>query len=302
ERTRTRLDAPSWQGNASVLGGSWGRNDQVADIRAGTPAFYVRGAGSRSAMDDYTGGDGTTVHSQYLRWNADAAVGWTPDAQTLLELSVTGSDGRAAYADRGVDGSKFLRRGTSVRLERTLNGSALHRVDVTGAYNYVDHIMDNHTLRAFVPTAMSPTPSSMNPDRTTYGGRLATRWLGQRTTWDIGTDVQVNEHSNRMSMNQPAMPVEDMTRTPDARFVTAGVFAETNVQVRPDTLIVGGLRLDRAHGTDQRDTVALTMMQRVANPTAQARRSDVLTSGLGRGGQRLRSLPLTAYVGLGRVE
>jgi iron complex outermembrane receptor protein len=218
ERTRTRLDAPSWQGNASVLGGSWGRNDQVADIRAGTPAFYVRGAGSRSAMDDYTGGDGTTVHSQYLRWNADAAVGWTPDAQTLLELSVTGSDGRAAYADRGVDGSKFLRRGTSVRLERTRNGSALHRVDVTGAYNYVHHIMDNHTLRAFVPSAMSPTPSSMNPDRTTYGGRLATRWLGQRATWDIGTDVQVNEHTNRMSMNQPTMHRRRVRRNerPDA--------------------------------------------------------------------------------------
>lgn len=302
ERTRTRLDAPSWQGNASVLGGSWGRNDQVADVRAGTPAFYVRAAGSRSAMDDYTGGDGTAVHSQYLRWNADAAVGWTPDAQTLLEVGVTGSDGRAAYADRSVDGSTFLRLGTSARLERTRPGSRLDRVAVTGAYNYVDHIMDNHSLRAFVPTAMTPTPSSMNPDRTAYGGRLATRWVGQRATWDIGTDVQVNEHSNRMSMNQPAMPVEDLPRTPDARFVTAGAFAETNYQIRPNTLIVGGLRVDRARGTDLRDAIALTMMQRVPNPTAQARRTDVLTSGFGRIEQRVRNLPVTAYVGLGRVR
>jgi iron complex outermembrane receptor protein len=72
--------------------------------------------------------------------------------------------------------------------------------------------------------------------------------------------------------------------------------------MRPGTLIVGGLRLDRAHGTDLRDTVALTMMQRVANPTTQARRSDVLTSGFGRVEQRVRTLPLTVYVGLGRVE
>jgi iron complex outermembrane receptor protein len=302
ERTRTRLDAPSWQGNASVLGGSWGRNDQVADVRAGTPAFYVRAAGSRSAMDDYAGGDGTTVHSQYLRWNADAALGWTPDAQTLLEVGVTGSDGHAAYADRGVDGSKFLRLGTSARFERTRPGSRLHRVDVTGAYNYVDHIMDNHSLRQFVQTAMSPTPSSMNPDRTTYGGRLATRWLGQRTTWDIGTDVQVNAHANRMSMNQAAMPVEQLARVADARFVTTGVFVETNYQVRAKTLVVGGLRVDRASGTDLRNDVALTMMQRVINPTARMRRTDVLTSAFGRVEQQVRDLPVTAYLGVGRVQ
>src|SRR5690606_18047187 len=110
-------------------------------------------------------GNGTAVHSQYLRWNADAAVGWTPDAHTLLEVGVTGSDGRAAYADRSVDGSKFQRLGTSLRLERTRPSSRLHRLEITGAYNYVDHVMDNHSLRPFIPTAMSPTPSSMNPDR-----------------------------------------------------------------------------------------------------------------------------------------
>lgn len=302
ERNRERLTAPSWQGNASVLGGRWGRNDQVADIRAGTPAFYVRAAGSRSAMDNYAGGDGHTVHSQYLRWNADGAIGWTPDAATLLEVSVTGSDGQAAYADRGVDGSKFLRLGTSARVERTRPGARLTKVELTGAYNYVDHIMDNHTLRAFTPTAMQPGPSAMNPDRTTYGGRLATRWLGAQTTWDIGADVLVNEHTNRMSMRQDTLPVEGMARAADARFSSVGVFAESRYQVRPHTLLVGGVRLDRAHGTDLRDTVALTMMQRVANPTTQARRTDLLATTFGRVEQRVRTLPVTAYVGVGRVQ
>lgn len=302
ERSRARLTAPSWQGNASVLGGSWGRNDQVADVRAGTRDFYIRAAGSRAAMDDYASGDGVAVHSQYLRWNADGAVGWTPNDQTLVELAVTGSDGRAAYADRSVDGSTFLRRGTSVRLERSRPGATLDRVEITGAYNYVDHIMDNYSLRAFVPSPLTPAPSAMNPDRTTYGGRVSTRWLGRRTTWDIGTDVQVNEHANRMSMRQDAVPVDGMPRVADARFSSVGLFAESNYQVRSNTLVVGGARVDLAHGTDLRDAVALTMMQRVANPTAQARRSDLLTSAFGRLEQRVGTLPLTAYVGVGRVQ
>jgi iron complex outermembrane receptor protein len=302
EQTRTRFDTPSWLGNASLLGGSWGRNDQVADIRAGTSSFYVRGAGSRSAMDDYDDGNGVAVHSQYLRWNTEAAVGWTPDPQTLLEVAVVGSDGRAAYADRTVDGSKFLRLGASSRYERTRPGASLNRLEVTAFYNSVDHVMDNYSLRTFVPTPMAPAPSAMNPARTTTGARLATQWLGGKTTWDAGADVLVNAHSTRMSMRQDTVPVDSLPRMDDARFSSVGAFLETSHQWRPNTLVVAGGRVDLGHGTDLRNTVALGMMAQVPNPTAQQRRDDVLPSAFARIEQRLGGLPLTAFAGVGHVR
>lgn len=303
ERERTPLSAPGWLGQASVLGGSWGRNDQVADIRAGTPRFYVRAAGSRSAMDDYSGGGGEPVHSHYLRWNADVAAGWTPDARTLLEVSAAGSDGRAAYADRGVDGSKFLRQGVGVRGERQRPGAALDRIEASAAYNYIDHVMDNYTLRPFVPTDMAPGGSAMNPDRTTWGGRVNTRWLGVRTTWEVGTDLQVNTHSNRSTMRQDVTPYDSLPRVSDARFTSAGAFVEGNLQARPTTMAAFGARVDRATGEDRRERLTLGMMgPMLDNPTAGLRRTDTLPSAFGRIEQRLGTLPITAFVGLGHVQ
>lgn len=302
ERTRDRLSRPTWLGNASLVGGSWGRNDQVADIRAGTSSFYVRAAGSRSAMDDYEDGDGRPVHSNYLRWSVDGSAGWTPDAQTLLEVTVVGSDGRAAYADRSMDGSRFERVGTSLRFERTRPGQTIDRVEITGSYNAIDHVMDNYSLRTFVPAPGAMTPSAMNPARTTYGGRSAARFLGGRSTWDVGVDLVANAHSTRSSMRQLTTPVETLPRVDDARFSTVGLFAETSWQARPRTLVAAGARVDATHGTDLRNTVALTMMQQAPNPTAQQRRDDVLPSAFGRVEQQLGDMPLVAYAGVGHVR
>lgn len=302
ERNNTRLARPEWTGNASATVGAWGRNDQVFDARAGTPAFYVRGAASRSSMDDYHDGDRQSVHSGYTRWNMDTAFGWTPDATTRLELTAGASDGQAAYADRSVDGAKFLRTGAGVTFEKTRPGALLSRIDVSGSHNYVDHIMDNYSLRTFQATAMSMSPSSMNPDRTTYGGRMATTWSSANATVETGADLQINEHTGRMSMRQDTVPVESLARVADARFTTAGLFGEVDYRAATRTRWVSGLRLDRAQGTDLRQTVALSMMSSMPNPTAGTRRVDVLPSGFTRVEHGLASMPASLYIGVGHVR
>ena len=61
-------------------------------------------------------------------------------------------------------------------------------------HNYVDHVMDNYTLRAYA--SMAPEPAAMNPDRTTQGGRVAaTLRLAEATQLVLGTDVQANRHT-----------------------------------------------------------------------------------------------------------
>ena len=62
--------------------------------------------------------------------------------------------------------------------------------------NYVDHVMDNYTLRTFTPTMMMPGPMVNGPDRLTRGGRLALGLrLAEATRLTLGLDTQANDHT-----------------------------------------------------------------------------------------------------------
>ena len=87
ERDVPRFEAPGSQLSASALGGSHNRNDQVLDATVGSRSGYVRLGGNRSEAGDYRDGNGRRVPSAWLKWNAEAAIGWTPDADTVLELN-----------------------------------------------------------------------------------------------------------------------------------------------------------------------------------------------------------------------
>ena len=128
EREIPYFDRPGVRAQGSVLAGSNGRNDQVLDASAGTARGYLRVSGNRSEADDYRDGDGKVVPSAWDKWNADAAVGWTPDADTVLELSAGGGDAQARYAGRGMDGSRFRRDSVGLRFEKTHIGGVLDAV------------------------------------------------------------------------------------------------------------------------------------------------------------------------------
>jgi iron complex outermembrane receptor protein len=296
ERDHRRLAQPTVSVTGSATAGAWGRQDEVVDVKAGTRLFYVRGAGSRSASGDYRDGEGTRVHSAFMRWNTDLAIGWTPSDTTRLEVSATASDGHAAYADRSVDGAKFARAGFAVAFDHLRPTGALGAVAASAFHNKVDHIMDNYSLRGGATSL-----SAMNPDRMTQGGRLVTTWRAGSATIDAGGDWQRNEHRTRSSMAQDRMPVESLPRVPDARFTTAGIFGEVDFRPASQTRVVGGLRLDHATGTDLREVVALSMMSSMPNPTARERRTDRLPGGFGRVEQRLNQLPVTVYAGVGHT-
>src|SRR3989344_5587018 len=133
--------------NASVLAGSNGRFDKLVDAAAGGPLGYVRVIGNTAHSDDYKDGNNDTVPSRYDKWNGDVAVGWTPSADTLLELTAGKGDGEARYAGRGMDGSQFLRESLGLRFEKSNIGEVLSKVEAQVYYNYADHVMDNYSLR-----------------------------------------------------------------------------------------------------------------------------------------------------------
>ncbi|MCP5640034.1 TonB-dependent copper receptor, partial [Klebsiella pneumoniae] len=79
--------------------------------------------------DDYQDGNGDTVPSRWDKWNGDVTLGWTPDQDTLLELTAGKGDGEARYAGRGMDGSQFKRESLGLRFEKSNLGEVLDKVE-----------------------------------------------------------------------------------------------------------------------------------------------------------------------------
>ena len=233
---------------------------------------------------------------------ATLSFGWTPGEHTRVELSGALSDGEAAYADRTMDGVKFDRENVGLRLDRELQGDHVKGIEAQAYYNYVDHVMDNYSLRTFTPTASMPNRSASNPDRHTTGGKMtADLAFGQRVEATVGVDRQENRHTLRSSMNQAMMPYEDMARVEDGRFRNAGVFGEFTVLAGASGRVIAGLRVDDWYAEDSRETLSVGM-SRVPNPTAGEERNETLVGGFGRYERDLSVAPLTLYAGLGHVE
>jgi iron complex outermembrane receptor protein len=302
ERDIRRFEDSGYLANASLLGASFGRSDLVGDLRAGTPSYYGQLTGTRAASDDYEDGAGQNVHSEYDRWSVNAALGWTPDDRTRLELTGVRSDGEAAYADRAMDGVAFDRENLGLRFERDEVSEHVKRVEAQAYYNYVDHVMDNYSLRDFTPSASMPFKSVSNPDRRTTGGRVALdlAW-GEKDALTLGADLQENQHSLRSTMNQDLRPYQSLERVDDAWFRSIGLFGEYNRRLGERYRLVAGLRADAWDARDERETLRVGMAA-APNPTAGESRETTLTSGFARYERDLSGSPATAYLGLGHVQ
>src|SRR5690606_16319734 len=157
ERAVPYFDAPGVRLDGSATVASHGRNDQVLDAAAGNPTVYARLTANRSESGDYADGAGRRVPSAWDKWNADAAFGWTPDPDTVLEASVGTGDGQARYAGRGMDGTRFDRDSLGLRFEKKGMEGRLRAIAANLYANDVDHVMDNYTLRDPDPQGAMPT-------------------------------------------------------------------------------------------------------------------------------------------------
>ncbi|MDR7284807.1 iron complex outermembrane receptor protein [Pseudomonas corrugata] len=285
--------------NASMLAGSNGRFDKLLDTAAGGPLGYVRVIGNTAHADDYRDGNNDIVPSRYDKWNGDVALGWTPDTDTLLELTAGKSDGEARYAGRGMDGSQFLRESLGLRFEKSNVGDMLDKIEGQLYYNYADHVMDNYTLRTPSGSGMMSGPRASNVDRRTVGGRVKGTWRWAVVQLISGIDVQTSEHRQRGSAG--INTYKDLPYTEDADFHNYGVFSELTWYAADRDRLITGARLDRASAKDYRQTIGSGMTKR-PNPTADDTRTDTLPSGFVRYEHDLTDSPATLYAGLGHTE
>jgi len=274
EREIPYFDRPGVRVSASALAGSGNRNDQVIDAAAGNTLGYVRLGGNRSEADDYRDGNGDEVPSAWRKWNTDFALGWTPDADTVLELGAGTGDAQARYAGRGMDGSRFRRDSLGLRFEKRDMGGTLDAVKANLYLNDVDHVMDNYTLRRPDPAGDMPMPMASNVGHRTWGGRFAGTW--QRDDWEItaGADLRDSRHRQRGGMGRGGYRLQPWTV--DARFRTFGAFAESHWHLTGKHHVMSGLRVDRAQARDLRR--ATGGMMPMPNPTAGRLRRETLPS------------------------
>jgi len=298
ERDPQRYSAASVRGEAGATFGSFGRRDGQLSARAGTALGYGEVSLNHTRAADYEDGDGARVHSQYERASVNAAIGWTPDAQTLVELSGTLSEGEAAYGHSMMDATQLDRESLALRVERTELSPQVRRLEAQVAYNHADHIMDDFRLR--VP-GMMPMGES-HPDHRVWSGRvLGELALRESLELRLGGDFRDGRHRSKNTGAWVA----------DAKIGSAGVFGEVEQSFGVRDRVVAGARFDRWEARDFRQSLASGMMGggmggmggSVPNPTANEKRSATLAAGFLRyehGAQDAQGL--TSYAGIGYTE
>ncbi len=303
ERDREFYEESTWRLAGSALAGSFGRNDQVADATFGARPGYARVSANRSESGDYDDGDGNRVGSAWKKWNADVAVGWTPEADTLVELASGFGDGEARYATRGMDGAQFERTHHGLRFEKENIGERLRAVEANVYYNLADHVMDNYSLRDPNPAGPMPMPMASNVERRTTGGRAAATFDLGAVELVAGADLMDSRHRRRSAMGRGAY--EAQAWDTDARFDNRGLFAETSIARDGGARWIGGARVDRAGAEDGRDSVAAGHGHGghgMPNPTAGQSREETLAAGFLRYEHGAKGSPWSWYAGVGHTE
>jgi len=239
ERSPEQFDEDHlYRGQASVLMGSFGRLDHNVEVAAGDEQKYIRLNTNRSVANSYQDGNGNTVPSDWERWNADLALGWTPDENTWVELTGGKADGEAVYAGRMMDGSKFARESLGLRVEKRNISDVIQKVEGQINYNYNDHVMDNYSLRAKPMMEMAT-----NVARKTLNARVAMTSEWDKVKLISGLDTQNNEHSIRKTTD--GVSYQNLPRMTDMEFQSIGAFGELTYDLGNDNQFVTGLRLDQ---------------------------------------------------------
>jgi len=286
ERDHYGLKEAGTEGRASMTFGSFKRRDYLMELTAGNTEHYWKLDVNGSKSDDFKDGEGREMQSEYDRQSVHAAIGWTPEKDTVVELSYGYSSGSAEYADRGNKARTIDNENVTLLAKTKLTHDIFKTVEVQLYANENDHIMDRFDRPV---TDITMLPRGANPRRTNYGGHLwfdvelADNWSGiigvdyLESTQDLRTGYSVDEIE--------AAPYIDLYSKENL-----GLFIESNHDVAAGTLYTG-LRWDQ-WTTD--------LLEGWAAPTKENSRDEDLISGFVR--YEITEGDTTWIAGVGRAE
>lgn len=227
--------------NGSTTLGSSGRRDASFEAGAGGKYGYARLNVSHNESGDYKDGAGNRVHSNFKRDGQMVQLGVTPTENTTIAGTYERSRGKAAYADRMMDGSKFDRDAWNVRISQRNITPWLSEIEARYGSSEIDHVMDTYSLR---PVGMMGK-AAINPKRRTDTGNLKATFDWDNVNLQTGIDYMRDRHTERNgNENYASSPFK-----PTQSFDQLGGFAEAAWQRTDKQKLIAGLRHDQVTGT-----------------------------------------------------
>lgn len=243
-RQTPRFDQATLKFDGSLTAGSAERFDAYAGLTAGWKYGYVRLNWVDNRAENYSDGNGKEIHSAYKRNSQNLQVGITPDEKTTIEASYDRSRGHAAYADRAMDGIQFDRDAWNISVARRDLTPWLSELKAQYGHSYVDHVMDNYSLRPNAGMKMEN-----NPDRTTDTARLQADLGFEKVQAKVGLDWMDDQHTLRNGNSMKSYTLNP--RQNDQQFRNLGVYAEGTWLMDEKNRLVAGYRHDRTQAQYQ---------------------------------------------------
>lgn len=293
-------EQPHFSGRIRTTNGSFGRSEQLLQAQASDERLQLGLQANRAQMNNYRDGSGESVNSQYQKqaWQLRAAAKLSEE--TVLSVQAGQSEGEAAYADRGMDGSQFDRDYVLVKLNQYHLTDWWRSSEWQLSTSRVDHVMDNVTLRdaGWLGAAQAMNPRRAN-DKLRWHNQL--EWGAHQVS--VGIDAEKDRHQSRMSMNERHESYQNKPWEDTALVERQGIYGEWRYQLAAQTALVSGGRYDRARARDQRAMVGGHHMMQ-ANPTANLERVEHLQAGFARIEQSLAVFGGEAlwFVGFGQSQ
>ena len=227
--------------NGSTTLGNSGRRDASFEAGAGGKYGYARLNVSHNESDDYKDGAGNRVHSNFKRDSQMVQLGVTPTENTTIAGTYERSRGKAAYADRMMDGSKFDRDAWNVRISQRNITPWLSEIEARYGSSEIDHVMDTYSLRPVGKMGKA----AINPKRRTDTGNLKATFDWDNVNLQTGIDYMRDRHTERDGdENYASSPFK-----PTQSFDQLGGFAEAAWQRNDAQKLIAGFRHDQVTGT-----------------------------------------------------
>ncbi len=206
---------------------------------SGSKEGYVRIELGGEEAGNYEDGNGEEVSASYSQRNGFVAIGLTPDANSLYEISFEANRMKDVLYE-GASMDSPLSDNNTVRFK-------FHRNNLPGVLSgyegeiyssEITHVMDNYTLRTRTAPASMRAPTTSD----TYGGRLSTHFKTSAGELTLGVDHQENDKNAELINDTMGMTMSLMW--PGVETVQTGLFAEHRFDLNSTTRLTAGVRYD----------------------------------------------------------
>ena len=304
DREEIRYDELGMRNSANYLYGSFNQQNLSVDSSVGYQYGYIGYSHNNARGSNYEDGNGNTIKQSFYDTSNDrVAVGFTPDDETLFEISGLVSDGVIGNATIHMDVTKLDRENYSMHFKKENISDKITQLDIRYSYTQVDHDMDNFSVRELRPFH-EYILMGQYWERHFAKAELVTQ-LTDDIEWLSGVEYQhdsydANAYGGFMEFDPPPSDSE-RTFNHILDFDTVGAYSELNYQMNDQLRWVVGLRgnsmgtrTGNMHGGGETSTLVLS--------GANQHRRQALIAGFMRAEYQMDELPITMSAGYGHAE